>query len=275
MLSLSSGLILRLQRELERARQKNPAYSLRAFARRLGVHPSALSEILNGKRQVTQRMARKLLQGIDASPDELGFLLSQVRVKRRTRSAVEAAKTTDSKNFVQFDLDRFHLVAEWFHFAIYSLAETADFRSDPIFVARRLGIQEREAKQALKRLERLGLLKEENGELRSTGVSIATPSDIADVALKRSHRQELELALRSLNEHSVHDRDITSISMATSPAKLVEAKKRIKEFRRSLCAFLEDLPSQEKTDVYQMNFQLFPLTRTAKKSQPLKKEKSV
>ena len=46
--------------------------------------------------------------------------------------------------------------------------------------------------------------------------------------------------------------------MAISTAKLSEARKLIMDFRRKLCAFLED---GQRDAVYRLNVQLFPLSQ--------------
>lgn len=48
-----------LQTEFERRRQRNPRYSLRAFARYLGTDHSTLSQILRSKRNLSPRMLRR------------------------------------------------------------------------------------------------------------------------------------------------------------------------------------------------------------------------
>jgi transcriptional regulator with XRE-family HTH domain len=49
-----------LASELTRRRAGNPRYSLRAFARHLGIDHSALSQILRGRRRLTTRVLRRL-----------------------------------------------------------------------------------------------------------------------------------------------------------------------------------------------------------------------
>jgi transcriptional regulator with XRE-family HTH domain len=49
-----------LAAELERRRQRNSRYSLRAFARSMGFHHSTLSRILRRRQRVTARMADAL-----------------------------------------------------------------------------------------------------------------------------------------------------------------------------------------------------------------------
>ena len=49
-----------LRREFERRRENNPRYSLRAFARSIGTDHSTLSQILRGRRRLTQRTIARL-----------------------------------------------------------------------------------------------------------------------------------------------------------------------------------------------------------------------
>lgn len=49
-----------LAAELERRRQRNPRYSLRAFARSMGSHHSTLSRILRRRQSLTPRTAHTL-----------------------------------------------------------------------------------------------------------------------------------------------------------------------------------------------------------------------
>ena len=53
-LGLAQNFQTCLRNELERRCKANPAYSLRAFAKFLGVDPSFLSKVLSGKREVTR-----------------------------------------------------------------------------------------------------------------------------------------------------------------------------------------------------------------------------
>ena len=52
---------LLLQRELERRCQSNPKYSLRAFAKALKMSPAALSYMLTGKRPVSKKTVKKIV----------------------------------------------------------------------------------------------------------------------------------------------------------------------------------------------------------------------
>ena len=61
-------------------KDKNPRYSLRAFARSLGVSSGQLSEILSGKRPLSHKLARRIAIALALTEEEsqkLVFLVSQ------------------------------------------------------------------------------------------------------------------------------------------------------------------------------------------------------
>lgn len=61
-------------------KEKNPRYSLRAFARSLGVSSGQLSEILSGKRPLSHKLARRISTSMslgEAESKNLLFLVSQ------------------------------------------------------------------------------------------------------------------------------------------------------------------------------------------------------
>ena len=59
-------------------KEKNPRYSLRAFARSLGVSSGQLSEILSGKRPLSHKLARRISIALTLTDDESQKLLQLV-----------------------------------------------------------------------------------------------------------------------------------------------------------------------------------------------------
>ena len=60
-----------LKREYDRRRCGNPRYSLRAFARSLGIDHSTLSQIVRGRRRVTMRAIRALGRRLRMTPQQV------------------------------------------------------------------------------------------------------------------------------------------------------------------------------------------------------------
>ena len=250
-MDVQAELLTIVSAELTQARAKNPQYSLRAFARRVGLHPSALSEILSGRRPFTKMTGGKILDRIDVAPEQAIRLRAALKGKHRS----SPHQTVRSRGYHVLTADQIHVLADWYHFAIRELARTHGFTKDPAWIATRLGLRKRDAAAALRRLERLKLLDEEP-------VQVTTTHDVHSSVLQRAHRQHMELAIEALNDVDVAERDITGITMAIDPAKLPEAKRRIMKFRRELCEFLED---GKKSEVFRLNVQLFPMTKKKEK----------
>jgi hypothetical protein len=240
-----------LRREFQLRKLKNPAYSLRAFARDLNLQPSGLSEILSGKRGLTRNVGLKLSARLDVP--EAASLVRDLKGRNER----------GTHPFSQLERDTFQMIADWHYFAILSLAETADFQPDSAWVAQRLGIPPGKAAEALATLERLELLVRRGGRLAPSGKRFCTTTDIADIAIQRAHRQNLDLASQALQTVPVDERDFSLMSIAIDPKRIPGAKEKLRKFRRALATYLEG--GSEKTEVYRLSFQLFPLTRSVRK----------
>ena len=245
-----------LSRKLTEARFKNTSYSLRAFSRKLGLSSSAVSEILNGKRMISAKLADRIVTRLSLDPEEAGKVIALFSQKRKA-----TLPKGDLKKAYRLSVDEFHAISDWYHFAILSLLETTGAKTDPAWIAKRLKLGVREATGALNRLESLGMLKREKGKLVLTGKSFHSTDHVANLALRKTHAQNLELAKKSLEVDDLDARDFTAMTMAIDPAKLPEAKNLIREFRNRLAAFLEQ---DVKLEVYKLCIQLIPLSRGEK-----------
>ncbi len=243
-------------------RSRNPGYSLRAFARQLAIGAPALSEILKGKRRVSPMMASKLAQRLCLSPEDKAKLLGsdnpQERASTKSRRMLQRR--------LQLETDAYHAISDWYHYAILSLTETRAFRSEPRWVAQRLGITEGQAKGSIDRLMRIGCLRRDRrGRYVPTGAGVTSPDGVVDLSVRKSHYQNLDLARQSLDLNPLDERDFTAITMAVDVTKIPEAKAMIRDFRDKLCRFLE---GGDKVEVYRACIQLFPLSKGNPKEAP-------
>ena len=246
-----------LRERLDELKTKNSSFSLRAFSRLLGVSPASLSEFLNGKRVLSQKMIIKMADRLCLSPDEFTQLNDKlVRDKNGVEHEIPNRKTIQVQN------DQYFLVADWHYYAILCLAETEDFKSDSTWIADRLKTTQPKVSKALERLLRIGLLEyDKDGNLKYQDVTIVTSEDTPNTSIKKRHSETLEAAKDSLFTDDVMLRDMSAATLAIDPKKLPEAKKMIREFQDKLFAFLE---SGEKTEVYEVSMQIFPRSKVNK-----------
>ncbi len=250
-----------LREELQRRCEKNPRYSVRAFARALSVDVGALSRVLSGKQIPSMKLAKTLLDALELpAEDEQSFFASLAQTQKarnlqRLNPAFRRFDTTVGPKELSIDLYR--VIADWYHAAILELTFTEELKSDPRVIARKLAISIAEAKLAVERLLELGLLEEKDGVLKKSAEQLTTSDkNLTTPALRKNQKQFLEKAIHSLENDPIEDRSTTSMTMAIDPDKLPEARKMIRDFNRTLCQFLE---SGKRTRVYNLGVALCPL----------------
>lgn len=244
--------------EFTAIQSKNRRYSLRAHSRKLGLSPGALSELISGKRPLTFKTLFNVQQVL---PRQCKLRQHISKILKGTSQATSERRTS-AKGFFTLKEASFRTIAEWQHYAILSLSEVADFKSDPVWIARRLGISVILAKSSISRLLELGLMTHEqdgdNLTLRPSYKNLTTTSDIENRALRIAHVEDLERAKMSLDTLPLDLRDITSITFCLDTALLPEAKLFLKEWRRRFCAQFENRGSA--TEVYTLSLCLVPVT---------------
>lgn len=257
-----------LQSEFDHRRRNNPAYSLRSFARDLDLSPSRLSEVLNGKGDLSTSTLLDVGARLGISRNEVLALQAALAFKVSPENSairVSARSYLESynyqKSFSQLTDETYRILADWYHFAILSAMEIHTYDGSISYLARVLRLDEETVTNALTRMANQNMVKIEDGAYYSTGEIFSTSNDVASEALRTSHRQNFELASKALDDVDVLLRDITSATICIDIDRLPEAKKMIKEFRRNLSHFLE---SGKKHAVYNINIQLHPISEVEK-----------
>ena len=236
-----------LQKKLSDRSSKNPRYSLRAFANFLGLDASTVSQMLSGKRSPSREASLAICEKLSAIPQEL------------SRLGLNKSIADSDDDFYQLSMDTFSVLSDWYHFAILELSFTKDQKSDPKWIASRIGISITDANAALERLLRLDLLQIENGKLLKTHVALTNHTGInTSVARKTLQKQIISKALNAVDEVAQEKKDITSMTMAIDLKNLDRARELTKQYRREMCALLED---GSQSQVYNLAIQLYPVTK--------------
>jgi uncharacterized protein (TIGR02147 family) len=239
----------------EEIRIRNPQYSRRAFSKKLGLSAGAMSELFNGRRRVSAKLAERLATRLSLDPQERADLFSHFPDEKRHTSKDEV-----DPQYLQLSADQFRVIGDWYHFAILTLMRTSKFKSNASWVGRRLGLSSSVVQSAIGRLIRVNLIHvTKTGEWKRSKTRYRTSDDVAKLSVQRAHFQYLDQAREALGKFSVKERDFTSLMMALSPEQIPIAKEKIRKFQDELSKELESKPQAE---VYQLCIQLFPLTKS-------------
>jgi transcriptional regulator with XRE-family HTH domain len=138
-----------LQEELALRCARNPRYSLRAFARYLGLDHSTLSQLLRCRRRFTRRTIERVGKRLALAP----AMITQFVELERTPT-----EPWTSRELRQLSRDAALTLAEWHHHAILELTRLTSFRPDVRWISRVLDVPVDVVNVAITRLTRLGLL---------------------------------------------------------------------------------------------------------------------
>lgn len=234
---------------LER-KKKNRAYSLRAFARFLGLSPSYVSLIFAGKRKLPRKTAIKLSDRLNLSPS-----LTKKMISEADGSDTEFIE----KEEIQEDL--FKMIADWRHFAVLSLGDIKNNKAQPKWIAQRLGISEIEARDVFYRLLDLEMIQIIGESFKQKPEYFQTKNDIPSAAIRRFHVNLIDHIKENIEVIPVEEREIQATVFAGSAKKLKRVKELVRQFQQEI---EKELGSDSPDTVFSISTQLMPLSKKVK-----------
>lgn len=231
---------------------RNPAYSLRAFARHVGLSPSHLSRVLNGRKSLSREAALKIALELDLSEEQITQF---VRLLDNPKNKLNE----DQKDRQLLNLETFHILADWYHLPLYELIRAKGFRSDIRWISQKLKISPNAVKASLDKLEAVGLIKKIGNKITIIPeAEIETTDDLSSEAIKKHHNKMSEKAIEAIKEQTVDEREFQGLHFAFSQKHIKKAKMKIREFVKQ---FEAEFQPASGTDIYQLNVQFFRLTK--------------
>lgn len=248
-----------LQEELLKRCERNPRYSLRAFAKSLQLHPATLSHILGGRRPITRKLLKKLGTALELSPDTLQEFEAHLSFRRSKRAAQADARSRE--DFYPLANDVFRVVSDWYHFALLELIKVKGFQPKPAWIARTLGVTVNEVNIAVERLQRIGLLEIRDGQWKA--VFRRTSSEAIGTATtgarRKFQRQILQKAIDALEQTPLGEREQSAMTFSMDSRLMPIAIEEIESFRKNLTAKLGAKVNHDR--VYHLSVSLYPVSQ--------------
>jgi uncharacterized protein (TIGR02147 family) len=251
------------------AKAHNRAFSYRYFSRKGGfASPNFLKLVIDGQRNLGPDSVERFAEALKLTTGERRFFANLVAFNQATTAEEQNAafeRVSASRRFRsarRLERGFFDYLSNWYYPAIREMAGRSDFSEDPEWIAGQLlpAIQPAQARAALDLLVELKLLvRNPEGRLVRGDPSITTGHEVQSLAVRNYHTQMLERARESMALAGRGARDISALTVCVAPSTVAELKERIHEFRELLLDRCDR--DSDGTVVYQINFQLFPLTR--------------
>ena len=248
----------------------SPAFSMNAWAKKIGIAQGFLSEVLSGKKNLSQEACLKIAANLElgAAETEYFSLLVQLatskdlKVRERLLERINVAKPKQPIHNLQVDL--FRAISDWFCAAIVELTYLPDSEFTPKNISKRLGITVLEAESAIERLLRLELLeKSSTGKYSKTTGYLLVESGVPHEAVRNFHRQVLERVIDNLALPSTVRKSRSEV-LPISPDILPEVERILDEASERIRSVAKK--SKRKREVYSLSLQFSPLTKKERNS---------
>jgi uncharacterized protein (TIGR02147 family) len=256
-----------LKDHYEENKQRYPFFSYRYIASKSGLDASFYVKVLQKQMHIAERSIAPLARFLKMGKRETEYFTTlvgfckgkgQEEMRRRFEKLISlrepAARTLEAAQYEYY--------TKWYHTVVRELLNFFPFEGDFQALGNRLNppISAVEARKSIELLEHLGLVaKTENGNYALTDRFVTTGESWQSIAIRNFQKEMIERALESIDRFPKHRRETSTLTVSVSCECLAAMKERLREVRKELLemARLDECPEA----VFQINFQIFPLTK--------------
>ena len=250
-------------------------YSYAVFAAAADIKsPNYLKLVIEGQRNISDDMAQKFGRAMGfnkAQVEEFQALvrycqaedpstrnqflkqLNEIRYKTRKDKASVGSKTWET-------------IPSWLSWTLLHMVDQANVNFDPEQLHRLLGgrTQIETIRRALEGLIQSGLVERdpETHQLRKTKHLLEAPSQIPSDLIRKIQSELVLMGVEALFNEDPHGREAGSLTLCLTDSEFEELKFELRHLRKKLHREFSAKRAASPGDrVYQLNLQLFPLTR--------------
>lgn len=246
-------------------------FSHRWFAEKAGLSSSSyFKRIVDGKRNLTRPMIEKFCAAMKLREREARYFRHLVLFNQAKTAAEKSEHYTTIRTLAGavhekvLQADQYDYFKNWYTPVIRELLCMEDFGDDFPRLARMVvpPISAREARDAVRLIKRLGLVKKQpGGGYVQTDKSIAADPRIRSIAARSYTDAMLGHARTALHTMDPAIRNISTMSLGVTREQYAVLAQELEAFKERVKAIVtrDETPEQ----VYELNFALFPVSRRA------------
>jgi uncharacterized protein (TIGR02147 family) len=246
-------------------------FSYAFFAKKAGFKSrSFMAKVISGEKALSAVSIGRVAKAMDLQKKERDYFRALVlfnnekSLNKKSRYFENLQSTHQSNKSVLLRNDQFEYFNKWYFAALREIAAYCDFKDDFQKLGASLDppISAKEAKQGIELLLRLNLLKKRDGPFVQTDASITTGNEVQNIAVANFQRETSQLSQRAITRMG-NRQEISTLTFGTNKTGYKEIQSEIRAFRKKLIGLIDAHKPIDR--VYQLNLQLFPLTKLPKK----------
>ena len=242
-------------------------FSHRYIADRAGFDSSMFNKILQGKRNLTERMV-KVFADIFCSDDrEKAYFanmvaFNQAKTHSESRQYLEKLVATKECKVEDLAKDQFEYFDHWYHAVIRELVTFYPYVGDDAALGLlvRPPITASQVKSSIALLERLSMIRKnpETGFYEQMQGLISSGSESFSTAVNSYIQQNLDVAQTAMDRFAKGERNLSTLAFACDESTYDELVEMVRRFRREILAKVSQCGKPNR--VFQLGMQLFPLS---------------
>jgi uncharacterized protein (TIGR02147 family) len=250
------------------------AFSYQNFSRKAGFSSkSFMFNVINGIKNLSRASVVKICEALELGKTEAAYFENLVYFNQAPNfternfyyeklNAIHPL-TAEAGDARRLRKDQYEFYSNWHHVAIRSLIDIFPDIKDYARLAKMVcpPIRTKQARESVEILCRLGLVeKQKNGTYKVTSKVLTTGSEVESHAVQKFHLSTMELAAKALRNLPRDKRNISGLTLGISKEAYDKTCAAILECQDKILAIAKEDENPES--VYQLNFHLFPLSKT-------------
>lgn len=256
-----------LKDHFEFTKTQKSFYSFRYLAQKTGIDPSFYSKIIHGSKHLSSKQLPILIEFLELSESHSQFFQTLYQYNRSNQPQV-CERLLKELNLLRqevgIQISNFDYFSEWYVIPLRELLNHYDYKDKPQVLAQLFHppLKEAEVERALRILLELQMIaRNEEGFLKPVDQVITTGTQWQSLAIREFQRQMIQLGAEAIERWPKEQRDISTLTISTSQATLETIQERLTLARKEILDLIQQDESVE--GVYQINMQVFPLTKEA------------
>jgi uncharacterized protein (TIGR02147 family) len=251
----------------EETRKVKPFFSYRYIAQKTGLKSVGfISWVVLGKRNMSASLTHKIaailkLGKREADYFELLVNHNQARTTEERQYYLERLLAFRSTRPAIVDRDRDRYYSRWYYSAVRELVALTKIHDESQISKLLLpSISRSEARDALQLLSRLGMVRLNKDKFyERIDPALTSGPDVDPAIIHGFQTATMQLAQSALHRFPKEDRDVSTVTLSCNAKDLARIRERVCQMRAEITQIA--CASENADQVFQVNTQVFPLTR--------------
>jgi uncharacterized protein (TIGR02147 family) len=252
----------------EEQKAEKPSFSYQWWADKAGFKSkSFIKLVIDGRKNLTDESLEKLNLVLKLAEKPFSYFKDLVAYNQVSTHALKKfyferlfryRKRSPGRLILQ---NQYDFYSKWYTNTIREIVTFFDFKGDFEALAKKIQppISARQAKESVRLLLKLGLIKKTKNGYVQTDPLVTTGDEVKSLAVQNFHLQNMVLAAESIDTCPSQERDISCLVLGLSKQGFEAVKEETQNYRKRLLQIASDDRNIDR--VYHVAIELFPTSR--------------